>query len=78
MALSVKAKVARKSFRSQYSKTTADVIQQIARGRDSYEIADRVGVSMRSVATTRGNLTRGLYSPYAVVRNGNVQGECQF
>lgn len=78
MALSNDAKVARKDFRDVYGKTTAEVIQSIARGWDSQRIADRAGVSMRSVATTRGNLTRGLYAPYATVRNGSVEGSCQF
>lgn len=78
MALSDRVRLARKQFRSMYGKTTADVIQGIARGRDSYQIADSVGVNMRSVATTRGNLTRGLYAPFADVVNGEVVGACQF
>ena len=78
MALSKNAKAARKLFRETYGQTTAAVVQQIARGRESDIIADKVGITVASVAATRANLTRGVYAPYAVGTSMNVSGSCDF
>jgi len=78
MALSVEAKRARRTFRENFSTTTAQVVQRIARGQNSYQIADAVGVGVRSVVTTKGNLTRGFYLPFAGVGSEGVIGTCEF
>lgn len=78
MALSVKAKSARKTFRSEFSSTTAEILRRIARGQSSRQIASAVGVSVGTVGTTRGNLTREFYYPYAYVNGDSVGGTCNF
>jgi hypothetical protein len=78
MALSNQAKTMRKQFRDTYSQTTAEVIKALASGKNSSEAASRLNVPMRSVATTKGNLTRGSYYPYAYVDKGTVVGTCEF
>lgn len=79
MALSNLTKQVRRQFRENYSTTTANIIQRIARGQSSHVIADALGVSVPTVVTTRGNLTRGSYFPFAdVSSSGTVAGTCQF
>lgn len=72
---------ARREFTALYGSTTANIVKKIASNpnRTSADIADVVGVSMRSVATTRGNLTRGFYAPWvSLTASGEVTGVCEF
>lgn len=78
MALSKQVTGLRKQFRDNFSSQTANIIKRIARGQDSVKIASTLGVSVGTVGTTKGNLTRGLYAPYAVVEGGKVVGSCSF
>ena len=76
--LSKEAKQSRKEFREVYGKGTEEVLKQIVKGRSSQEIADKLGFNMRSVATTRGNLTRGVYFPYVHSLCGETTGRCEY
>ena len=50
----------------------------IIKGKDSNTIAENLGVSMPTVRTVRGNLTRGYYLPYVQVKNGKITGTCNY
>ena len=80
MALSPEAKRARAVFRDRWSSESARIIQRIARGETSQEVADKLNVPRTTVTTTRGNLTRDVYFPYAYTdtTDGEVLGVCQF
>lgn len=69
----------RRLFRTEYSKTTEEIVKMIAKGLTSHEIADELEVPLRTVATTKGNLTRDFYYPYAFRGDkGQVEGTCKF
>lgn len=68
----------RNQFRKEFSKTTAQIVQRIAKGKKSREIADSLKLSVGTVATTRANLTRGVYTPFAYMQGDQVVGNCQF
>ena len=78
--LSNRTKIMRSNFRRMYSSQSAKIIQRIAKGETSQQIADRLGVSRPTVTTTRGNLNRGLYYPFAYTSHDNytVIGQCEF
>lgn len=78
MALTKKVGVLRKQFRTNFSSQTANIIKRIALGQSTVKIANVLGVSVRTVGTTKGNLTRGLYAPFALVDSGSVRGTCLF
>lgn len=78
MALSKSVTEMRRQFRDNYSSQTANIIKRLAKGQSCSQIADALDVSVGTVGTTKGNLTRGLYTPYAYVVKGNVQGSCDF
>ncbi len=67
MSLSNKATVARRSFRSMYNNTTVNIVRDIAAGRKAMDIAKSLKVTTGTVAAVHANLTRGSYSPFAVV-----------
>ena len=64
MALTVEEKQTRAAFRKRYGRTTEDVVKRTLRGQNTQQIADALQMSKRSVATTVGNFTRGIYSQY--------------
>lgn len=64
----------RNTFRKEYSSEAFKVINYVARGWDTSRIAEKLDIPATSVATYKGNLTRGCYSPYAEVSNGSVTG----
>jgi len=78
MALNKETVNLRKQFRKKYSTTTQKIIEAVAAGKTSSQVAYRLDVSTRTVGTTKGNLTRGFYAPYAFVVNNEVKGLCQF
>jgi len=78
MALSKQVVGLRKQFRDTFSSQTANIIKRIAKGHSSVRIASTLGVSVGTVGTTKGNLTRGLYAPFAVVDGSLVTGTCLF
>ena len=78
MALTKDVNGLRKQFRDNFSSQTANIIKRIAKGQTTVKIANVLGVSIGTVGTTKGNLTRGLYAPFALVDKGLVTGSCLF
>ena len=79
MPLSTETKNDRKAFREAYSFQTQKILQRVARGETSQEIADRLDVPRTTVTTTRGNYTREAYFPYAYPsKDGEMLGTCKF
>lgn len=62
--LSKRALKARAEFRKAYSRTTFNVVDAIRRGWSNKRISSKYKLSIPSVVTFRGNLTRGAYYPY--------------
>jgi DNA-binding NarL/FixJ family response regulator len=67
---------ARRSFRTQYSTNTFKVVELLSRGLSTAEVASRLGLTTRTVAAVKANLTRGTYGPLAEVVDGVVTGTC--
>lgn len=68
----------RRSFTQTYGRTTAAVVSQLQRGRTTAQIASSLRLSVKTVATYRGNYTRGMYAPFAYSNGGTPQGSCNF
>jgi hypothetical protein len=64
MAVSNKVRAARRAFVRRYSKNTAAIVRFTRKGWSAQRIANKLGVSVPSVVTTLGNLTRGFYKSY--------------
>ena len=70
-----------RSIRAEFSKKfsiSSKIIRMITKGKETNEIVEKLGVSMPTVRTVRGNLTRGFYLPYVQVKNGKVSGTCNY
>ncbi len=70
-----------KKTRAEFTKkfnASCKIIRMIAQGKDTEDIVNKLGISMPTVRTVRGNLTRGFYLPYVQVKDGKVTGTCNY
>lgn len=64
MVMSKTVLAVRRAFTKRYGRQTASVVRYTCQGWSSYRIATKLNMSVRSVSSTRGNLTRGFYNRY--------------
>jgi DNA-binding NarL/FixJ family response regulator len=70
-----------KNIRAEFTKkfkASSKVIRMITKGKDTKAIVTKLELSMPTVRTIKGNLTRGYYLPYVQVKDGQVTGTCGY